>query len=454
MLSRNNGPAHSPHNPISAPWRASLAAAGTTGLFALAGRSRPGTFLKAAAFFGVGELSWSAAKLYGRQQMNRGVFNMDKLEPKPGKLWERTKHWTTEDAALSGGALGIFMAMTPRAMPGAHGFSRFVGAATVGCAIGFKVGQALLVRIPPQLLSMIETSDTMVRHKAYEKLQQNNEAKAGLSRVGKFALSVHTSPYLRIVRLGGMGGMGGAQQQGPPGLRPITGLKAEPDARITVEVEYKKDELAGPDLEQGHRVYKDDINSWDASSIQNWLERVQELEKNIAPELQYLWRRLAERERDFYKVVEEDSEKDIFRRELQLLNSLAADLVARHAILGYYASDAQKRLLQVEQTDSTIPSYESPQLPATTAQQTHYGPHIITERVRTSWSNKKEALGHIEYQLQQLKALQLEEGTPGAEQRNVLEKNVESLRKNIEATERVLRCFEEDIRKADEQGKR
>jgi hypothetical protein len=439
---------------MSVPWRASLAAASATGLLALAGRSRPGTFLKAAAFLGVTELSWSAATLYGRQEINRGVFKMDKLEPKPGKLWERTNHWTTEDATLGGGAFGIFMAMTPRAMPGAHGFSRFFGAATVGCALGFKVGQAILVRIPPQLLSMIDTADTRVRHKEYEKLQQNNEAKAGLSRFGKLALSLYTSPYLRILRLGGMGAMGGGQRHGPPGLRPLAELKAEMEASTIVQVEFMKGELAGPDLEHGYRVYKDDIKSRDASSIQDWLERLQELEKNIGTELQYVWRRLAERERQFYNIAEEDGEKDIVRRELQLLNNMAADLANRHAILGYHESDARKRLLQIKQPDSAVASYETAKHSVEAEQQTYYGPHIVTEHVRTEWSRQKELLGHLEHQMQQFEALQPEEGTPAAEQRNISKQNVESLKKNVEATERLLKWFEEQVREADEEVKK
>jgi hypothetical protein len=413
-------------------------------------------FLGSVAFLSAAELSWEGAALYGRHEMNRGVFKMDKIEPKPGKLWERTKHWTTEDTTLGGGALGIFAALSPRALPGAVGFSRFLGAVTVGCALGSEVGKAVLVRVPPQHLKAVYAQDTAARHKEYEKLEQNAEAKASLSRVGKFALSCYASPVLRILhsplQFGGLGGTGG-HQHGPPGSRPLSEMQAELARSTVIRVEFTEGELTGPDVEDGFRVYKDDIKSRDASSIQDWLERLQALRKKLATELQYVWPHLAEREREFYKIEEEDKEKDIVRRELQLLNNTASDLASQHAILAYHENDARKRLEQLKSTDTepvTTTSYETPSHSAASEQEAHYGPHIITERVRTNWSRQKELLAHIEHALSQYAAISPEEGTSHGEASKQLKKEAEQLKLNVEATERLLRWCEQQVREADE----
>jgi hypothetical protein len=230
------------------------------------------------------------------------------------------------------------------------------------------------------------------------------------------------------------------------------------DKYTVVQVEFKEGELAGPDVEAGYRAYKDEIKSRDASSIQDWLERLQDLKKRTGAELQYVWRHLAQREHEFYQLMDENREKDIFRRELQLLNNMAADLVTRYAILGYHEADAYKRLQQIKLLDSdsqaAVASYEMPLHQIETVQEDNYGPHIVTEQVRTNWSRQKELLGHIEHSLSQYAALQPEEGTPGAEHSKQLQKNAEDLKKNVEATERLLKWFEQQVREADEQVKK
>ncbi|KAF1935254.1 hypothetical protein EJ02DRAFT_428599 [Clathrospora elynae] len=451
---------------ISAPWRASIAAAGFTGFLALCGRSRPGTFLKSAAFLGVVDLSWTVAGLYGRQELNRGVFTMDKIEPKPSKLWESTKHWTTEDAALGGGAMGIFMAMGPRSLPGVYGLTRFLGAATVGCALGFKAGQAFLVRIPPQLLTLLDEADTMTRHHEYERLLQKEEAKASLSRVGKLALSYQTSPYMRILRsplqVGGMGGLTARQHHhshdAPHVHGSLAARVAEMDQYTVVQVEFKQGELSGPDIEQGYRAYKDELQTRDSTSLQEWLERTQHLKQKTASEMQYVWQYLGEREQAFYQLVHEDREKDIVRRELQLLNNMASDLVTRCAILGYHESDAVKRLQQIEAKDSdsatAIASYETPRHGIETEQMDNYGPRVVTEQIRTTWSIQKQVVSDIERSLSYYEALQPGESTLDAERRKQLRQNAESMRRNVEATERLLNHFEQQVREADEQVKK
>ena len=117
------------------------------------------------------------------RRCSRYWFKMENIQPKPGKLWEQTKHWTAEDVALVGGALGIFMALNPRALPGAYGFSRFFGAAMVGSALHVKFYQSLGFRNSQTLLQLFDQTVTTARQKEYEKLQNDERAKASLSRI-------------------------------------------------------------------------------------------------------------------------------------------------------------------------------------------------------------------------------------------------------------------------------
>ncbi|KAG9188134.1 hypothetical protein G6011_02057 [Alternaria panax] len=474
FLLRPPGAAATQSDLIAAPWRSSLAAAFVTGGLALVGRSRPGVFLKSAALISAVDLTWTASGIYGRHELNRGVFMIESIQPKPGKLWEQTKHWTSEDATLAGGALGIFMALNPRALPGAYGFSRFFGAATVGCALGFKVGQAFVVRLPSPLLHLFDQTVIAARQKEYEKLQDDERAKASLSRIGRLALWYHSSMVMGILRsplqiggIGGVGGMsGGPVQTGHggtsgPGGGSLAALKAEIESETVVQAEFKEGELAGPDVENGYRSYRDDLVSRDASKVQEWLEQVQALKKKVGAELQYVWPHLAQREHEFYQLVQEDREKDIFRRELQLLNNMASDLAVRYAILEYHEHDAQKQLQQITQADPVgaeldtvsqdiTKSFETPRYSAGDTQMNFQGPTTVTERVRTTWSRQKELLRHYEHRISQANAIQPGEGTPVAEHIKHLQQDAEQMRKNIEATERLLRWFEEPVREADE----
>ncbi|KAI4953527.1 hypothetical protein J4E91_002374 [Alternaria rosae] len=457
---------------IASPWRSSIAAAAVTGGFALVGRSRPGVFLKSAALFSAVDLTCTASGIYGRHELHRGIFKMEGIQAKPGKLWERTKHWTWEDATLGGGVVGAFLALNPRALPGVYGFARFFGAATVGCALGYKAGQIYIVRLPPQLLQLFDHTVTANRQREYEKLQDNEKAKASLSRIGKLALWYHTSQTMTILRsplqLGGIGGMGGfggtpGGQQSPHGSQ-LHALKAEMDKETVFQTEFKEGEVAGPDVENGYRAYKDDLKSRDASKVQDWLEQVRELKNKIGSEWQYVWQYLAQKEDQFYQHVEDDRENDLLRRELQLLNNMAADIVTRCAILEYHERDALKQLRQIEQTGLSVGSdavsqattapYEFPHDSAEVAQINHRGPRIVTERIRTTWSRQKELLRHLDHAAS--RASEVSEANRGyhvAEHLKHLKQDADQMRMNVEATERLLRRFEDRVREADEKAK-
>lgn len=448
---------------ISSPWRSCIAAAGIAGFLALVGRSRPGTFLKSTAVVSIFDLSLAASGIYGRREMNRGVFKLDEIEPKPGKLWESSKQWTVEDATLSGGALGIFTALNPRAFPGVSGWKRFLGVATVGCAVGYQAGQRVLVRIPSQLLALIDSADALTQQTQYDRLQQNAEAKASLSRFGKLALSVYTWPALQLLRgpsaFGAGPAMGGAQHGPHPGHsgHGAPGALQTLQDTITFNVEFEKEELDGPDIEDGSRSYRDSLKTRDVAALEDYLEHLEKLKQTITTEGRYVWQELAKKERLFYDMIDEDDEKDLFRREIQLLNSVATQFISRDAILTFHIADVRKQLSQVEHNSSSssaVPSLSSPlESEIFIRDESQHSPQLTTNQVRIVWMRQKEVLAHLEQVVAQYDAIESHNGGTANPNVDLLRQNLGYMTKNVEATGRLLKELEEQVRRADEKGK-
>lgn len=98
-------------------------------------------------------------------------------------------------------------------------------------------------------------------------------------------------------------------------------------------------------------------------------------------------------------------------------------------------------------------SYKTPQHPAEDIQMSYHGPRTVTERIRTTWSRQKELLRHLDHSITRVRAFEPEEGTHVAEHVKRLVQDAEMMSRNIEATERLLQWFEEQVRQADEVGK-
>jgi hypothetical protein len=442
---------------VSTPWQVSVCAASITAFLALVGKSRPGTFLKTTAYLGAANLSISACDVYSQREINRAVFKLDNIEPKPGKLWERTKHWSVDDLVVGGGVLGSFLALNPRALPGIGGWKRFLGAATVGCALGGYVGETRLFRLPSQLLNVMHATDKQTRQTQYTRLKENSKAKEGLSRFGRLALTLYTWPVWDIpINPFTLGRSSSAGSQ-------ASGVTQNPHANITqqemeqytlVQLEFNKGELKGPDIENGYRAYKDSIRGRDADALRDWLERLQEIREATATEAQYIWHHLAVKEHEFYGTVEEEREKDIVRREIQLLNNMASDFALRDAVFAYHIADAQKRLQQTEQKElvshnlAVKPQPTQDEFP--TELRNHHSPHLVTEQVRVNWTRQKELLNYLEQHTTIYKDFEVEAGSPQEAQLKQVRQNAEDMKKNVEATERLLKEFEEQIRRVDE----
>jgi hypothetical protein len=421
------------------------------------GKSRPGTFLKATAYISAANISFAALDSYGRRDVNRAVFKLDNIEPKPGKLWERTKHWTVDDIVIGGGVLGAFLALNPRALPGITGWRRFLGAATVGCALGSYPGLNGLARNSAPIFHMMVVTEPQIRDLQYDRLLQDAKAREALSRVGEVALVWYTWPIFRLP-------INPFQAPTKPGADGVSGgMTGSPHAGITqqemdqydmVQIEFNQGELKGPDIEDGFRAYKDSLTDRDTSALQDWLEHLQELRKSTSCEAQYVWAHLTTKEREFYKLQADGSEKDLFRRELQMLNNLAFNLALRDVVFAYHIADAHKRLGQLGQE---APVSHDLQLDSSSMQaglpkdwKDRHSPQLVTEQVRYTWTRQKELLGLLEQSAALFEELKPEPGTPHDTQIKKFHEEIGYMKKNIEATERLLKDFEEKLQSADE----
>lgn len=437
-------------------------ALGATGCLALVGISRPGTFLKATAYLSAVSTSVLVLESFGQRDLNRAVFKMDKIEPRPGKLWERTKEWTVEDVLMGGTVAGAFLALNPRALPGVYGWKRFVGASTIGAALGGHIGQTRLVGLPMNIVHMVDQADIAIQQAQYDRLHQDEEALKSLSRLGKLTLAFYSWPALRLPSLPGVSQpqASGATHASPIQIQenPHRNISQEEIDRTTlVQIEFNKGELKGPDIESGYRAYKDSLTDRDSVSLREWLDRLQEIRKTTADEAHFVWDHLATKEREFYGLMAEDRKKDVLRRELQLLNNVCSDFSARDAILAYYISDVQKRLGQIENDDpvvieeTTAAASEATTSQTQAAPQRHHSPHLVAEQIRLNWQRQKELLGFLERNVTMHKSVEVEAGSQQEAHLKSLSEQHESMKKNVEATERLLKEYEEQLRRADEQ---
>ncbi|KAF1932159.1 uncharacterized protein M421DRAFT_285609 [Didymella exigua CBS 183.55] len=455
---------------IYSPFRACLIATGFTAFTSILGLARPGTFLRNAAFCGLTDGALTALGMYGRHELNRGVFKLDGLEdPKPFKLWERTKQWTLEDASLFGGAIGLLIASNPRMLPGATGMSRFFGATIAGCAIGAKTAEWAFAPLQAQ---RIEWALTMQRRAHYQRLSQDERAKASLSRFGQALLMSDTgdSPLMRILSkpFGGLSGPGnsgsapavhGHKDAQVEAMRQMKIQQGHAKRFVVMLAEFEMDELAAPDYEGGHRQYRMDATDTDLEALQEHLEDLNKLQAEEVKELAFVWQELAPKEHKLHQLPQEDPEKELTRRELQLLNSIATHTSVRLAVIAYAQADARKRLAQIRNEDPTaiskIRMSASGESTSNEDFDESYVPQRVAARIRKRWESCRTDAAQIEHMLSQfdeLKAQGLMHGLMDAATnesvKNIRETQAQ-LNLNIVATERLLRAYEDRISKVD-----
>jgi hypothetical protein len=312
------------------------------------------------------------------------------------------------------------------------------------------------------VINMMHGSTVLIRDAQYARLKEDVKAQDALSRFGKLAFSYYTSPlrdlsinpFKSVSQAGTRVTAGGAAPVFT--ADPHAGFsQQEADQHIYISMDFSKGELDGPDIEHGYRAYKDSLSKRDRRGLQEWLERLQEMQKEKSLESQYLWYYLTFKEKKFYKMQTEDREKDLFRRELQLLNSMATDCSLRVAVLDCHIFDALKRLEQSESeegptTQKSLAEKKSAPETLPPNQMVNYSPQSITDRVREVWSGQKQVVGILEQSTATHKDLQFEPGSPQEAHFEKVRKNYEMMKLNMEATERLLAEFEHLVRAAEE----
>jgi hypothetical protein len=436
-----------------------LGATGLTAFLAIVGKSRPGTFLRLSAYLSVGVIAAEAVDGYGKRTVNRAVFKLDNVDPKPGKLWERTKHWTVDDMVVGGGVVGTFLALNPGAFPGARGWKRFLGIASAGCALGGVIGQNTFPRVSPVLSAMMPATEVQIKNLHYDRLKQDAKAQETLTRFGKAALAFYTLPLWRLSTnpfKAGAASHGMADGGFSTSEDPRASLAQQEDMTqyALVSVEFNHGELTGPDLQEGCRTYKDRPADRNSSDLEERLEHLQELRRVTSSEARYTRSHLAKREREFYNLQTDDKETEIVRRELQMLNNMALSLTLRDVIYAYHIADMQRRLEQIDQKDRLVQE-PMPDLPLAQADlpedwKIRHSPHLAMEQVRLTWTRQKEVLGMLEQSAAMYADLKPEPGTPHENQLNQIRLAMENMKINVEATGRLLKDFEDKIREADE----
>ena len=459
------------------PYRDCVVATGITVLASILGYARPGTFLRTASVIGLMDLSCTACDIYGRQELDRAVLRRNGVyNPRPFKLWERTKQWTQEDLALFGGATGLLIASNPRLLPGVRGFPKILGAAIVGCVVGARTADHAFAPGLTGLAQPMELLLAMRRKAEYEHLAQDEKAKAELSRFGRFWLGAYTRESIvtqilgkpfgglsgTTTSIGTAGDPGHAQEAQTAALRErIEQAHATPPTLMVVG--FEDEELAAPDYERGYRQYRMDPADLNVEEVQDHLEHLSKLHESEAKELAYAWQTLVLKEHKMHQLLAEEAEKELLRRELQLLNSIAVHSQIRLAVISYAQADARKRLAQIRNEEPTAIAKHP--LPATQSislennwSKTHV-PQSTVEHIRGRWESVRSDLAQADAHLALLNQIEEKSKKDGRHPDPDLKSKAEhvrttrdALKLNVEATERLLKEFEDRVVKAEEQS--
>jgi hypothetical protein len=444
---------------IHSPWRSCTLAAVSTACLSFAGRARPGTFLKSVAWFSVADLSITACELYIRRELNRAIFKVDSVQPRPAKLWERTPWWTLEDVALYSGGLGLFLTLNPRVIPAVTGWKRFVGAAAVGSAVGTQVNQVMI----PSLLGRrpygarhMEWDIAQGKKQLYHRLQEDGIADASLSRPAQFLLGyyVSNSAFKWLTGHSSKDSQDGRLASSAAEERQNVRRVNEPRETVQFIAEFDKEEM---DIlgygKECRRMYKKNADVRDHDALQKHLEHLEKLRITMVTELAYLWEELARKEEILQQTRKDSVEKELLRRELQLLNSMTCAIHMRVAVVEYRVTETYKRLNRIHQNAPT----RSASSASVQAVQSDLGadwkktcrPEHSTEQIRRHLMEKKDQMATMEKWLIEFEKRKDRESVLVHVHAEQIRGRAEALRMNIEATQRLLREFEEQIYRAE-----
>ena len=333
----------------------------------------------------------------------------------------------------------------------------------VGATVGALIGEAFLIPVNPHVRNVFDARDRRTRVMEYGPLRQNEEAKKLLSPLGKFSLAVWTwSPsWLPVGLASSDEGLSTCGEQGVEAafgeLRSVKESFANQLSNtFTFGARFEKEELDGLDVgPDGRRIYLDDLKDRDVEALQHRLDHLQELKKNAMLEARYAWQVLAKKERTFYDLVEENDEKDLYQREIILLNNVTPELLLREAVFAYYIADARKQLAQLQHNGSTPLAARTLSDPLQSEilieRDDKISPQFMTSKIRANWMLQKNALATFEERISKRDTTNPHRDV-NAQADAFLRQIAVSIMKNIQACEGLLSEFEEQVRKAEENG--
>jgi hypothetical protein len=411
------------------------------------------------AWFSVADLLVTACELYTRRELNRAIFKIDSVQPRPAKLWERTPWWTLEDVALYSGGLGLFLTLNPRVIPAVTGWKRFVGVAAVGSAMGIQVNQVMipfLLGRRPHGARHIEWDIAQRKKQLYHRLQEDGIAGVSLSHPAQFLLGYYASDsaFKWLKGNSSKDSQDGRLTSSVAEQRQNVRRVNEPRETVQFIAEFAKEEMDALDYgKECRRMYKENPDVRDHDALQKHLEHLEKLRITMVTELAYLREESARKEEILQQTRKDPIEKELLRRELQLLNSMKCAVHMRVAVVEYCVTETYKRLDRTHQDAPT----RSASLASVQAVQSDIGvdwkktcrPEHSTERIRRHLMEKKDQMTTMEKWLIEFEKRKDRESVLVHVHAEQIRGRIEALRMNINATQRLLREFEEQMYRAE-----
>lgn len=411
----------------------------------LFGEKKPGTFLRSTAVCAVVCASIDCvAAVAGYRTFTYPILKRDGIEPKPYRLWENNGQVGRDDCVLAGGILGTLVALRRRPFQSVVGWRRYVGAASCGSTAGLLFGY-LRFPVETEVWKLYLQKDHDATGMKMQLIQDRQTARqlakdkpSMMDWIGAFLRSWMPEFTSRETETIDQRTGSGAKRLGfqievedhvralPLGTSPHPGYITEGQTKFLPRADY---DWEPESVDEGIKVLKQHI------------EDLQQKRAALAKEAEYTWLDLAKKEHIFY--YEKDVEtKDMMKRELELLSGIHYRHWQEISDINWMIADSQKNIRQSE----LFPSEAAVWLPQLRAlsNPTQHSPQATLKHVREHWENLKMIIAKTE---EVLLVANIPQDT-----REALKAEQEGMRKNLKATELLLKEYEDKVKEAEKNG--